>query len=204
MARLFFVGNAYAAGFLVVIFARADLFTEYTTITLLPVMFGRSGVKALARLWGIVYGANLVGAALGALFLVQLGADHGAFSTAGFGSLAAELADGSTRGLFLGAMLAGWLMGMLSWLIVAARETVSQLVFVWVIGVTIGFAQLPHCITGTAEVAAAAIAGAGIGGGSVARFILLSTLGNALGSFLFALLIRRAVVERRPEDAEGE
>lgn len=189
----FLIGNAYAAGFLVVIFARADLFTEYTTIALLPVLFRRARVAALARLWGLVYAGNLIGVLVGAFFLVRLGAHYGGFTTTGLGQLGYDLVDASVRGLLLGALFAGWLVGLLSWLIVAARETVSQVVFVWVIGMAIGVGQLPHSITGTAEVAAAAMAGMGIGVGEVLRFVALSTLGNALGSLLFALLIRYAV-----------
>lgn len=202
LARRFFIGNAYAAGFLVVIFARADLFTEYTTITLLPVFLGRSSVRALARLWGIVYAANLVGATAGAAFLALLRMEHAAFTADSLGVVASELAQVPAGGMLVGAVLAGWLMGLMSWLVVAARETVSQLVFVWVIGTVIGFGLLPHSITGSAEVAAAAFAGAGIDLTSLLRFLGISTLGNALGSGLFALLIRYAVAGAPDEPAD--
>lgn len=199
LARRFFIGNAYAAGFLIVIFARADLFTEYTTITLLPVFMGRSSVRSLARLWGIVYATNLVGALAGAAFLVLLGRGDEAFRVDGLGVVAAELAHGPPGAMFLGAVLAGWLMGLLSWLVVAARETMSQLAFVWVIGTVIGFGLLPHSITGSAEVGAALLAGVGVEAPAVLRFVGISTLGNAVGSVVFALLILYAV-KRAPED----
>lgn len=199
VVRRFFVGNAYAAGFLLVIFARADLFTEYTTISLLPVMLGRSTVRSLARLWGIVYAANVVGALAGATFFVQLVSQYGAVTPDGFGVLAAEVTDAPPAGTLLAAILAGWLMGLLSWLIVAGRETVSQLVFVWVIGVTIGMGHLPHSITGTAEVAAGVIAAAGATAGDLLEFSAIATLGNALGSVLFAVLVRYAVASRHPD-----
>lgn len=192
MQRLL-VGNAYAAGFLLVIFARADLFTEYTTIALLPVMVGRSKVRSLARLWGIVYAANILGAVLVALFLVQLGRVHAGFDVGVLTDAALELTASTFGGMLLSAILAGWLMGLMSWLIVAARETVSQVIFVWVIGLTIGLGHLHHCITGTSEVVVGMVASTEVGTAELLRFLGGSTLGNAIGALLFATLIRYSV-----------
>lgn len=207
LTRRFFSGAAYATGFLLVIFARADLFTEYTTVTLLPVMLGRSSVAALGRLWGLVYAANLVGVTAGAAFIVALGAAHAGHDPAVLADLGARLVDRTTRGLLLSAVLVGWLMGLLSWLIVAARETTSQLLFVFLIGTIIGFAELPHCITGSAEVLGGIFAGSAIEGGDFAAFLGITTTGNALGSVAFALVARYAVArptrEHADEDARG-
>lgn len=190
----FLVGNAYAAGFIVVIFARADLFTEYTTIALVPVMLGRSSIGALARLWGIVYAANLVGAFAVAAFLVWVGQGHGFVAPGAFGEAAHGLVGHSVTGMVLSAVLAGWLMGLMSWLIVAGRETISQVIFVWVIGTTIGTAALHHSITGSAEVAAALFAGELEATLDLVRFVAASTAGNALGAVAFASLARYSVV----------
>lgn len=46
------MANAYTVGFIIVILGRTDLFTEYTTIAILPVLMGRASVAALGRLWG--------------------------------------------------------------------------------------------------------------------------------------------------------
>lgn len=205
LTRRLLIGNAYAAGFLLVIFARTDLFTEYTTIALLPVMVGRSRIRSLARLWGIVYAANIFGAVLIAWFLVRLGSAHHGFDVAVLTIAARELTGASVGGMLLSAILAGWLMGLMSWVIVAARETVSQVIFVWIIGVTIGFGQLHHCVTGTAEVAAGMIASTEIGLTELSRFLLFSTLGNAVGALVFASLIRYGVASSvREAEAEAE
>lgn len=200
LLRRVLMGNAYAAGFLLVIFARADLFTEYTTIALLPVMVGRSTVRALGRLWGLVYGANIVGAIVVAYFLVALGSSHGGFEVAALAAAASDLTHTTAGASFLSALLAGWLMGLMSWLIVAARETVSQVIFVWVIGMAIGLGHLHHCITGTAEVVAGMAVSSAIGPGDAAGFLLTSTLGNAVGALIFATIIRYSVAHPREED----
>ncbi|HBQ81240.1 MAG TPA: hypothetical protein DD850_18420, partial [Erwinia persicina] len=59
----------YTFGFIIVIMARQQLFTENTVTAVLPVMHKPSGsnVLLLMRLWGLVLLGNLIGTALAAL-----------------------------------------------------------------------------------------------------------------------------------------
>jgi formate/nitrite transporter FocA (FNT family) len=72
-----FVANLYSVGFIFVILGRSELFTEQTTLTVLPTLGGRASIGALLRLWGIVWVANQIGAAvfamLAALIVPSLG-----------------------------------------------------------------------------------------------------------------------------------
>ena len=49
---------------------------------------------------------------------------------------------GATSGnsTLLSGVLAGWLMGLRSWLVAAGRDTISQIVMVWLVTTAIGFA----------------------------------------------------------------
>ncbi len=108
--------------------------------------------------------------------------------------------DNST--ILLSAVLAGWLMGLLSWLIKAARDTISQVVIVWFITSVIGLSHLHRSIVGTVEVVAGLWSSSGIPVRELFRFLLWATLGNALGSGLFVALIQsqpfRQTQRRRP------
>jgi formate/nitrite transporter FocA (FNT family) len=44
----------YAVGFIFVVLGRSELFTEQTTLAVLPVLNGRASPAALARLWAVV------------------------------------------------------------------------------------------------------------------------------------------------------
>jgi formate-nitrite transporter family protein len=196
------VAQAYAIGFVLVVMGRTDLFTEYTTIALLPVLTGDAGVGALLRFWGLVFAANLVGGSLMALAIAAAGPGLGVFDAERFGAVARDLVVRDGSALLLGGVLAGWLMGLLSWLVVAGRESVSQILFVWIVGGAIGFGHLPHAITGTIEGVLAAMHGA-VSPGELGRFLLWTTLGNVVGGVAFALSIRFGV--RRGEGAgDGE
>jgi len=63
----------YTVGFLIVILGRMQLFTENTITPILPLFLAptRAHLYQTARLWGIVFIANLVGCAAAALMLVH-------------------------------------------------------------------------------------------------------------------------------------
>ena len=194
------MGSAYAAGFVLAILARADLFTEYTTIAILPILTGEGRFADLARLWGLVYVGNLFGGGWMALTAVFLGPELGIFTSQDLGALAHHLAGYSWWVILLSASLAGWLMGLLSWLIAGGRDTTSQILFIALIGIAIGALGLHHSITGGIEMLAGFLADSAIGWSDVLHVVGWTTLGNAIGGILFALVIRQGVQMRNMGD----
>ena len=65
----FLVSNMYPLGFIFVILGRSELFTEHTTLAILPVLQKLASVKKLLRLWAVVYVSNIMGGLLCALIL---------------------------------------------------------------------------------------------------------------------------------------
>src|SRR5262249_40347515 len=63
-------GFGYSVGFLMAVLARQQLFTENTLTVVLPVMaeLTSANLARLARIWGIVFVANMVGTLFAALF----------------------------------------------------------------------------------------------------------------------------------------
>lgn len=184
------VANAYAVGFVFVILGRSELFTEHTTLAVLPVLDGRSTVSRLARLWGIVFGSNTIGAAIFAAIAAVVAPALGIATPEAFLEVATGLVEHPSSVILASAVLAGWLMGLMSWLVAAARDTISQLLVVWLVASVIGLAKLHHSIAGTVEVLAGAFSGPGVTFADFGRFLLWTALGNALGGFFFVALIK--------------
>ena len=63
----------YAVGFIFVVLGRSELFTEQTTLAVLPVLNRQASVLELVRTWAVVYVANLLGAAAFAGLAVLIG-----------------------------------------------------------------------------------------------------------------------------------
>src|SRR5690606_33226614 len=134
-------------GFIIVILAHTDLFTEYTTLAILPVLTGRARTRALARLWSFVYLGNMTGAAIFAFLLARLGTGMEIIELHALEEIAGRLIDHPWWAILLSATLVGWLMGLLSWLIASADETVSRILFIWIVTGAIGLGHLHHSVT---------------------------------------------------------
>lgn len=194
------LANAYAVGFVLVILGNTDLFTEYTTIALLPILTGAAPLSQLGRLWGTIYITNLAGGLCFAAILAKLGPAMGMIDAATLTAIARHAVEHSAWTLLFSSILAGWLMGLMSWLVSSTRETVSQIVFVWAIAALIGLGQLHHVIVGGIEIFCGFLAASSVTGGEAIRFLLVVTAGNIAGGFVFALTIRYSVLIRGDEE----
>jgi formate/nitrite transporter FocA (FNT family) len=177
----------YAAGFLIVILSRQQLFTENTLSAMLPVLHPPMGRHAgkLARLWSIVLLANLLGIALfAASLLTPMVSDN---LRDGMLSVARELRQRSTPDVFWRAIPAGWLVATLVWMLPSA-ETAK----IWVIiAITylISLFQLTHVVAGAAEVFLLMFKGELDVGTAFGGLVFPMLAGNIIGgSVLFAML----------------
>lgn len=196
------VANMYAVGFIFVIIGRSELFTEHTALATLPVLNGNASLSGLVRLWGVVYVANLLGATIFAAFAALIGPGLNAIEPAAFGWIAHHLVDHQWWVILLSAVLAGWMMGLLSWLVAAGRDTMSQIVLVWLVTTAIGLGKLHHSIVGTVEVLAAVFSQQNVTLADFGHFLLWATLGNSIGGVVFVALIKYSHVIRSEESVE--
>ncbi|HEX6303211.1 MAG TPA: formate/nitrite transporter family protein [Anaerolineales bacterium] len=184
------VASMYSLGFIFVIVGRSELFTEHTTLAVLPVMDRKSSLLSLGRLWALVYVSNLVGAALFASLAAFIGPQLGIVAVSNFGEIAAPLVHHTWWVIVTSGVLAGWLMGLLSWLLVAARETISQIVVVWLVTAAIGLGHFHHSIAGSVEVLTAVFALQEYTLAQFFHFLAWTTLGNVIGGVFFVALVK--------------
>lgn len=184
------LANLYAVGFIFVVVGRSELFTEHTTLAVLPVLEGSAPVRAVARLWALVYVSNLVGATAIAALIAGVGPALGTVDAGVLGELARHTTDHPGVVIGLSALLAGWLMGLMSWLAAASRETASQVLMVWLVAASIGLGGLHHCIVGSVEVLAGVFADPAITMGDYLHFLGWATAGNAVGGVVFVALVK--------------
>lgn len=190
------LASAYAVGFIFVIIARSELFTEHTTLAVMPVLDGRASFEDLARLWGLVWGSNVVGGAVFTVFIVTLMPNLGVASPEAFETIAHKLVNHDIGWLFVGAILAGWLMGLLAWLITAAQETISRLLIIWLVTASIGILHLPHSIAGNVEVLFGLFVSPQVSVIDYLTFLVIATIGNAVGGVVFVGLLKYGHVVR--------
>lgn len=188
---------AYSVGFIIVILGRSELFTEHTVLAVLPLFSGKTTVAKVARLWGVVYAGNMVGAALFATFGARVGLGLGLFARSDLATLSSHLTDFGPWVILGSAVAAGWMMGLVSWLVTAARDTIGQIVIILLVTGSIYLLHLHHSIAGSVEVLMAVFV-ADVPPFEFVRFLALATLGNAIGGIVFVAGVKFGHISRQP------
>ena len=190
------VATMYSIGFVFVVLGRSELFTEHTTRAVYPVLMRRASKASLLRLWVTIFASNLIGITAFAKLTTIIGPALGVIEPGAFDHIAHGLVEHPWWVLVLSGILAGWLMGLLSWLVTAGRDTISQVFFVGLITSAIGLCHLHHAILGSGEVLAAVFSRGGLVMRDYGFFLLWTTLGNMGGGVFFVALLKFSHVMR--------
>lgn len=180
----------YGVGFLFVIIGRSELFTEHTTLAILPVLDGTIAVGRLFRIWGIVFAGNLIGGYIVGSILSYIGPEMQIISKDAFYHLAYNMVRFNWKIILVSGILAGWLMGLLSWLVTSSQETISRIFIVLLVTTLIGLGSLHHSIAGSIEVFTGMLASPKITGMEYLIFQLNATIGNLIGGCVFVAVLK--------------
>nr|WP_314522857.1 formate/nitrite transporter family protein [uncultured Rahnella sp.] len=205
----FFIENiGYTVGFIIVIMARQQLFTENTVTAVLPIMQKPTGrnILLLLRLWGIVLAGNVIGGGLAALVfhLVHF------FDTAtdeAFRTISMDIMKKDPEGMFVGGMVSGWLIATMVWMIPSAGTAKLWVIMLMTYMVAIG--DLTHIVVGSVEVLYLVFSGAIPWYEFIWPFALPTLAGNIFGgTFIFALIshaqIRNDMSTQKKAEAKKE
>ncbi len=184
------IAVVYPFGFLMIILGQSILFTEQTSLLALPVLNRKRSLGSLLGLWGLVIAGNLLGGFLITFLLVWWGPAMHLFDLATIEKIAVHVTDHNELLIFVSAILAGWLMGLLSWLMAASKDTLSRIVIIFLITGLLSFAGLHHSIVGNVEVFAGFLTSSQISLRTYLSFLLLALFGNAVGGAVFVALLK--------------
>jgi formate/nitrite transporter FocA (FNT family) len=187
-AREVIAALGYALGFVIVILSRLQLFTENTLSVVLPVLDDPSArhLWRSARLWAVVFVANLVGTFVTAFISLKLGTTSPE-NTAAMLEVSRKVLEQTGWTGFVHAIPAGFFIAAIVWMLPSSKgfEIFTITAFAWLIAAG-GFS---HVVVGSAEVFLLTIHGE-IGFWTGLTTILLPALaGNVIGGTgLFAFL----------------
>ena len=184
------ISLVYPLGFILVVMGQSILFTEQTALLTLPVLNNKRTFGSMLRLWGLVICGNLIGGYMIALLLNWLGPRLGIFNSEVVITIADHVLKAAPHVIFVSAIVAGWLMGLLSWLLASARDTISRIVMIFLITSVMAFTGLHHSIIGSVEVFSGMIKSEDITFLDYVSFQSLALLGNAFGGAIFVGLLK--------------
>lgn len=191
--RLLVASLGYSLGFLIVILGQQQLFTETTLTALIPTLTKRTLPTLLAtlRVWLIVLSANLIGT-----WVFSAAAAYGGVFKPETEAAMAHLADIAVGGSFWHTVwagcFAGWLIGLMVWLLPAAGS--ARILVIILLTYVVALCQLPHAIAGSAEAAYAVYVGHASFGGYFTRFLLPTVLGNTFGGVVLVALLNHVPI----------
>ncbi|MGR3484579.1 MAG: formate/nitrite transporter family protein [Paracoccaceae bacterium] len=195
----------YSLGFLLVILGRMQLFTENTITTVLPLIRDPSAhmFAAVARLWALVLGANVIGAFGAGAFIVWTGGIPDVLMPA-IVSLSEHATGMGPLDSFVRAIPAGILVAAIVWMMPQAEgsEVLLIVIFTWAIAA----GDFTHIIAGSVEMAILMLRGDLALAPAVLEFFLPVLAGNILGGTAIFSLIAWGQVrdEFRPARRRGK
>lgn len=192
-------GFGYPIGFLIVVLGRQQLFTESTLTAVLPFLTRRDAATfaAMVRLWVVVLLANLIGTFVFATLI----SFPGLFEP----SVTKALSDVSMLSLhdefvpmMLKAVLSGWLIGLMVWLLPGAGP--ARLLLIVILTYIVALGQFSHMIAGSVEAAYAVVSGGASVGDYFMRFALPTLIGNMFGGVSLVAILNHAPVHQEIKD----
>lgn len=184
----------YSAGFLIVILGRQQLFTENTLTPMLPLLHEKTWdrLKGVARLWAVVLVANLLGCLAAAWFASSpLAFDPPV--KAQFSDIARQAMTGSFASHFVHAVLAGWLIALMVWMLPFAET--ARIWVVIAVSYLIGLGHFSHIVAGSVQTFYGALQGDASWGDVLGRYLLPTLLGNIVGGVALVAAVNHAQVK---------
>jgi formate/nitrite transporter FocA (FNT family) len=198
------VAAGYPLGFIFVVLARNQLFTENTLEPVIPLLNDPSlaVLRRVMVLWGLVLLGNLLGALVFAVAAARTGIVSVEFQRALLG-VATIATEGGFWLVAYKAVYAGWLIALMAWLLGSTRATGAQVVLIWLTTAPIAAFGFKHSIAGAVEAFYRAAAGGAGYSTMIFQFIVPAALGNVVGGVLLVALLNHGQVSPERERDEA-
>jgi formate/nitrite transporter FocA (FNT family) len=194
----------YSAGFLAVILARQQLFTENTLTAVLPVMSKPTvaNLGRLFRLWGVVLFGNLCGTLLVAYVMLHLPIFDSKTDEA-FLEIGRKVMENDVTHMFSKGIVSGWMIATMVWMI--ASMEAAKIWIIVLITYLMALGDFTHIVVGSAEASYLVFAGE-LSWSDFWLVFAAPTLGGNIigGSFIFAILSHAQIRSEKDTTAKLE
>lgn len=194
-------GLAFSIGFVALLLAQSELFTENFLIPVTAVVARQAGLRSMVRLWAVTLAMNLVGGWFMMWLILTARPDLQPTALAA-GTHYAEL--GVSLRSFTLAVLAGAVITLMTRMQHATDSLGIRIVPAILFGALLAGGQLFHCVLDSLLMFGALITGATFGYGDWFSALGWSALGNVVGGVVLVTAIRLLRVPHRVEESRNE
>jgi formate-nitrite transporter family protein len=191
--RPLLVKTGYCVGFLIVILGRQQLFTENTLTVILPLLLTKDPkvLWRVARLWGIVLAANLVGTFLFAFCIAHVPL-FGRRVEECLREIGAAHVNSSFGVVLVRAIFAGWIIALMVWLLPGADS--ARVSIIIILTYLVGLGGFNHIIAGSTTMFYLVVTGSLSWASYLTGFFLPTLLGNIVGGVSLVAALGHAQV----------
>lgn len=190
----------YPVGFILVILGKSALYTEQTSVLALPVLNGQRSIWELLRIWALVIIGNILGGMFFVYFIGNLAPKMHLFTNETMVNVGTHVLNYQWWVLLLSAITAGWLMGLLTWLLNSTNNSFTRVLIIFMITGVIGFGGFHHSIVGNIEVFGAFLHTDAISISDYLWFLFLTLSGNGIGGAVVVGLFKYRIFESHYSD----
>ncbi len=201
----------FPIGFIFLAIGKSELFTENFLVPITAVLAGKGKLRQILRLWALTLAGNLLGALLFSFLLSRSPQIVGPAATQHMLELARSKVDGDFTSTVLSGLFGGWLITLMTWLIIASRGTTAKIVIIWCVGFLISLNGFNHVVVNSTEIFFSINRGSGITYGNwFVNFFIPTTLGNMIGGTVFVTMfqylqvLKIEEIFRRPRQYLGD
>ena len=182
----------FPIGFIFLMIGKSELFTENFLVPVSAVIAKRGKIADLLKLWSLTLIGNTAGIFIFALAIAgSLNQLVPSFVVSHIHNVANSYISKSPFIMVLSAVFAGWLITLMTWLLIASSGTLARIFIIWIVGFLIYLNSFSHIVVASSDILIAINTGSHISYLSwLYPYIPLTIIGNMIGGLFFVTILQ--------------
>ena len=182
----------FPIGFMFLLIGKSELFTENFLLPVTTVLARKTKIRRLFKLWGLTLAGNMGGIFLFALIIASsLGLLLPVFVVNHIHTVAYSYMSKSPYIMVLSGVFAGWLITLMTWLLIASNGTLARIIIIWAVGFMIYLGSFSHIVVASSEILISINSNSGMSYIPwLIKFVPLTIIGNMIGGLVFVTVLQ--------------
>ncbi len=182
----------FPIGFMFLMIGKSELFTENFLVPVTAVIAKKGRILELLKLWSLTLIGNMAGIFIFAIVIAgSLNQIVPSFVINHIHGVANSYMDRTPYVMILSAIFAGWLITLMTWLLIASSGTLARIFIIWVVGFMIYLNSFSHIVVASSEILIAINTGSHISYLSwLYSYVPLTLVGNMIGGLFFVTILQ--------------
>ncbi len=182
----------FPIGFMFLMIGKSELFTENFLVPVSAVIAKRGKISELLKLWSLTLVGNMAGIFIFALVIAgSLNQIVPSFVVEHIHGVANSYMNRTPFVMVLSAVFAGWLITLMTWLLIASSGTLARIFIIWTVGFLIYLDSFNHIVVASSEILIAINTGSHISYFPwLYPYVPLTIIGNMIGGLFFVTILQ--------------